>query len=228
MTRALNELPKEIKPSEVRYQAGGAVEEILSSITHAMGAGLSIAGLVALLILSADDPSPWKYVSFSIYGASQILLFLSSAFMHGFAEMPRVRWVLAIFDRVFIYVLIAGTYTPVCLIALRDTVGWPIFGIVWGLAALGIILKSTVVREDKLWTDLLYVPMGWLVIFVFRPVLESTPSGFVLWLMIGGICYTAGVAFFAWRKLPFSHVIWHLFVIGGSVSFFLGFALHLA
>ena len=144
MTRTWSELPKEIRPSEVRYRSGGAVEEILNSITHAIGAGLSIAGLIALLVLTGNDPSPWKYVSFSIYGASQILLFLSSAFMHSFAAMPRIRWVLAIFDRVFIYVLIAGTYTPVCLIALRDGVGWPIFGVIWGLAAIGIIVTLVV------------------------------------------------------------------------------------
>jgi hemolysin III len=224
----MTDLPRELAPSQIRTSSGGAIEEIFNSITHAIGAGLSIAGLVALLVLTGDDPSPWKYVSFSIYGASQILLFLSSAIMHSFAAMPRVRRVLSVFDRIFIYVLIAGTYTPVCLIALRDTVGWTIFGIIWGLAAVGIIMKTVVIREDKLWTDLLYVPMGWLVAFVFRPVLESTPPGFVLWLVIGAICYTAGVGFFAWRKLPYSHVVWHLLVIGGSISFFMGFALHLA
>lgn len=224
----MNELPSELAPSQIHTEAGGAVEEILNAITHAVGAGLSIAGLVALLVLSGADPSPWKYVSFSIYGASQILLFLSSAFMHSFAAFPRVQRVLGIFDRIFIYVLIAGTYTPVCLIAMRGNWGWVIFAVIWGLAILGITLKSTVLRDSSMIGDLLYVPMGWLVVLVSRPLIESTPPGFIVWMMIGGLCYTVGVVFYAWKKLPFAHVVWHLFVIGGSVSFFMGFALHLA
>jgi len=224
----MSDLPREVPPSQIRYESGGAIEEIFNSITHAIGAGLAIAGLVALLIISRDDPSPWKYVGFSIYGASQILLFLSSAVMHSFAALPRIRRVLLIFDQVFIFVLIAGTYTPACLIAMRDNWGWVVFGIIWGLAAIGIVLKSTVMRESKLTTDLIYVPMGWLIVLVFRPMIESTSVAFAMWMLIGGACYAVGVVFYAWRKLPFSHVIWHLFVIGGSVSFFLAYALHLA
>ena len=222
------ELPREIPPSEIRYESGGAVEEIFNSLTHAMGAGLSIAGMIVLLVLSKESPSAWKSVGFSIYGASQIMLYLSSAVMHSFAALPRIRHVLRTIDQVFIFVLIAGTYTPVCLIAMRGSWGWVVFGIIWGLAAAGIILKTVVIRRPSLYTDLVYLPMGWLIILAFRPMLESTSIGFAVWTLIGGGCYTVGMVFYAWKKLPFSHVVWHLFVIGGSISFFLAYALHLA
>lgn len=224
----MSDLPREILPSQIRYGSGGAVEEILNGLSHAIGAGLSIAGLVVLLVISSEDPTPWKYVSFSIYGASQILLFLSSAFMHSFAAFPRVRRALLVFDRAFIFVLIAGTYTPIALILMRGNGGWLVFGIIWGLALVGVVVKAVLYREDKLVTDLVYLPMGWLVVVFFRQVLESTPPELILWMVIGGVSYTVGVVFYAWQKLPFGHVVWHLFVLAGSISFFLGFALHLA
>jgi hemolysin III len=223
-----NELPEELAPSEIRYESGGAIEEVFNSITHAIGAGLSIAGLVALIMLTNQDPDPWKYVSFSVYGASQIMLFLSSALLHSFASLPRIRYYLRIIDTAFIYVLIAGTYTPLGLVAMRDSVGWIVFGIIWGLAIVGIVMKSVVVKDRHIITDLLYVPMGWLILPFFRPILESTTTGFVVWALIGGICYTVGVGFYAWKKLPFSHTIWHLFVIAGSFSFFMAYSVHLA
>ncbi len=220
-------LPREVLPSQVRYESGGATEEIFNSITHAIAAGLSIAGLVTLLILTGDDPSPWKYVGFSIFGTSMILLFLSSAFTHGFAGMPRIRRKFAILDHAFIYVLIAGTYTPLCLIAMRDNWGWVILGIIWGLAIIGIVLKTAFYDKARLATDLLYVPMGWLIVFFVRPLLQTTSVQLVVWALIGGVCYTVGVIFYAWWKFRFSHVVWHLFVLAASVSFFMGYVLHL-
>ena len=206
----------------------GAVEEIFSSLTHAVGVGLSIAGLVVLLILTGRDPSFWKYLSFSIYGASQILLFSSSALVHSFFAMPKLRYYLRIVDQAFVYLLIAGTYTPVALVSMRGPWGWGIFITIWTLAISGILLKTLVFRKKHIITDLLYLPMGWIVLFTFRPLLRLAPEGFVLWLLIGGACYTVGVLFYLWKRLPGSHVIWHLFVLGGNVSFFLGYALHVA
>ena len=222
------ELPEQLAPSEIRYESGGAIEEIFNSITHAIGAGLSIAGLVALIMLTNQNPDPWKYVSFGVYGASQIMLFLSSALLHSFAALPRIRYYLRIIDTAFIYVLIAGTYTPLALVAMRESVGWIVFSIIWGLALIGIVLKSTVVKDRHILTDLLYVPMGWLILPFFHPVLESTNPAFVVWAVIGGLSYTVGVAFYAWKRLPFSHTIWHLFVIAGSVGFFMAYSVHLA
>ncbi len=219
--------PSELRPSEIRYESGGAVEEIFNSITHAIGAGLSIAGLTILIMLTNEDPSVWKYVGFTVYGTSQILLYLSSSLMHSFAALPRIRYYLRIVDQCFIYLLIAGTYTPVVLVAMRNVWGWTVFGIVWSLALIGIILKTTVFRTPHIISDLLYIPMGWTLVVAIRPMMRMLPSGLLLWMLIGGLCYTGGVVFYAWRKLPFSHTLWHLCVIGGSVSFFLGFSLFL-
>ena len=220
--------PREIPPSQIRYESGIAIEEIFNSLTHAMGAGLSIAGLVVLLVITGNNPSPWKYAGFAVYGATQIMLYLSSALMHSFASLPRIRAVLRVIDQAFVFVLIAGTYTPVTLIAMRGNHGWLVFGLIWGLAAAGVTIKSVFRRIPSLLSDVLYLPRGWLIVFAFRPLSESTSPEFVSWLLIGGICYTAGVVFYAWRRLPFNHVIWHLFVLGGSVSFFFAYALHLA
>ncbi|MFP4068246.1 MAG: PAQR family membrane homeostasis protein TrhA, partial [Spirochaetaceae bacterium] len=221
-------LPEQLAPSEIRYHSGGAIEEIFNSLTHAMGAGLAIAGLVALLIITGEDPSPWKYIGFSIYGATQIMLYLSSALMHSFAALPRVRYYLRIVDQAFIYLLIAGTYTPVTLIAIRGAWGWTIFGIVWALATAGILLKTLVFREPHVATDLLYIPMGWLIVVAARPLMQVVPVSFVVWALAGGLAYTVGVAFYAWQRLPFNHTIWHFFVLAGSICFYVAFTMHLA
>lgn len=220
--------PTELRPSEIDYESGGAIEEIFNSITHAIGAGLAIAGLTALIMLTNLDPSPWKYASFIVYGVSQILLYLSSAFVHSFAALPRVRYYLRIVDQSFVYLLIAGTYTPVTLLAMRGPWGWTVFSIIWFFAAVGIILKSTVFKTHHIITDLLYIPMGWTIVVAIRPLLRLAPTGFLVWCLIGGLFYTGGVVFYAWKRLPFSHTLWHLCVIGGSVSFFMGFSLYLA
>ncbi|MCG8477500.1 MAG: hemolysin III family protein [Spirochaetales bacterium] len=219
---------QELRPSEIAYESGGVIEEIFNSLTHAIGAGLAISGLTALIMLTNQNPDPWKYVSFTVYGASQILLYLSSALMHSFASLPRIRYYLRIVDQSFIYLLIAGTYTPVTLTVMRGPWGWSIFGVIWGLAVLGILLKTLVFRNPHIITDLLYIPMGWIVLIAARPMVAIAPDGLIRWMLIGGAFYTVGVAFYAWRRLPFSHTIWHLFVIGGSVSFFMGFSLYLA
>ena len=219
---------EQLTPSEIDYESGNAIGEICNTLTHAIAVGLAIASLVILLLLTGRNPSPWKYVGFSIYGASQILLFSSSALMHSFAALPQVRYNLRILDQVFVYVLIAGTYTPLCLVAMRGDWGWVVFGVVWGLAALGSFLKTCVYRERHILTDLLYLPMGWFVLVVIRPLIRATTPGLLLWMLIGGACYTAGMVFYAWKRMPFSHTIWHLSVVAGNVSFFLAYAMHLA
>lgn len=221
-------LPQQLRPSEVRYESGDAIEEIFNSLTHAVGAGLSIAGFVALMMLTNMRPDPWKYVGFTVYGVSQILLFSSSALMHSFAALPRIRYYLRIVDQAFIFLLIAGTYTPLTLTAMRGPWGWTIFGLIWTLALAGILLKTLVFRTPHIATDLLYVPMGWIIVVALRPMLRVVPVEFAYWLAGGGICYTVGVVFYAWKRLRFSHTIWHLFVIGGSVCFFMGYSVYLA
>lgn len=221
-------IPRELRPSEIRYESGGAVEEIFNSLTHAMGIGLSIAGLIVLMIRTGQDPSPWKYAGFAVYSASQILLYTSSALMHSFAALPRIRYYLRIVDQCFIYLQIAGTYTPVILVGMRNVWGWTVFAIVWTLAVVGIVLKTTVFRTQHIISDLLYIPMGWTLVVAIRPMIRILPGGLLFWMLAGGLCYTGGVVFYAWRRLPFGHTIWHLCVLAGSISFFLGFSLHLA
>lgn len=217
----------ELRPSEIQYESGGMVEEVFNSITHAIGAGLSIAGLIVLLTLTGGNPSTGRYIAFTVYGVSQILLYLSSSLMHSFAALPRIRYYLRIIDQCFIYLLIAGTYTPVTMVAMGDRWGWIVFSVVWSVALLGILIKVFVFREHHIISDLLYIPMGWIILVALRPLMAVVPREFMMWMLAGGLSYTLGVVFYAWRRLPFGHTIWHLFVIGGSVSFFMGFSLYL-
>jgi len=219
---------QELSPREIHYPTGKAVEEILNSMTHAIGAGLSIAGLVVLLILTGRDPSPWKYVSFSIYGATQIMLYLASALLHGFAPYPKARKHFERLDHGSIYLLIAGTYTPLTLVILRGPWGWAMFGTVWALALVGLAMKMFVMKKLPLIVDALYLPMGWLIIIAIRPFFELSPPGFILWAVIGGLAYSIGFIFYAMKNLPFAHLIWHFWVLAGSISFFMGYALYVA
>ena len=219
--------PRELRPSDIRYKSGGAIEEILNSLTHAIGTGLAIAALIALLILAGENPDPWKYAAYTIYGVTQIILYLSSALLHGFAPYPRIRRRLNRLDHASIYLLIAGTYTPLTLTALRGPWGWSLFGVIWGLALIGIVMKTWVLKPPHLAADLLYLPMGWLIIVAIKPLLAAVPLEFLVWAVIGGVSYSVGVAFYAWHKLPFGHVIWHFFVLAGSASFFVAYSVYL-
>ncbi len=221
------DFPAELSPGEIRYESGGAVEEILSSISHAMGAGLAVAAMIILLILTGAEPSPWKYVSFTVYGVSQIILYLSSAFLHGFAPFPRIRSRLGRIDHASIYLLIAGTYTPVALTVLRGPWGWTIFGIIWTLALTGMVSKLWIMKKLPIAFDFLYLPMGWLIVIALKPLSGLVSGGFFLWALIGGLSYSIGFIFYAWKKLPFAHLIWHFFVLAGSIAFFIAFALYL-
>lgn len=216
------------KQLNVQKNTAHSVEEKLNSVTHSIGAGLSIAGLVFLLVLTRlNNGTPLQYVSFSLYGAFQILLYLSSAFTHQFADRPKVFEPLRVLDQAAIYLLIAGTYTPVALLGLQGRTGWIIFGAVWAMAAAGIIFKVFVFKEKHLASDFFYLPMGWLIITAVKPLVETMPRGFLIWALIGGLAYSIGIIFYMVRKIPFNHVIWHLFVLAGSISFYLSFAFYL-
>lgn len=200
-------------------------EEIANSITHGIGAGLSVAGLTLLVALAAIYGDVWRVVSFSIYGSSLVLLYLASTLYHSI-QHPKVKRILRIFDHSAIYLLIAGTYTPFTLVSLRGPWGWTLFGLVWGLALLGIAFKTVFIgRYEKLATAA-YVLMGWLVVIAFKQMLVAIPPGGIVWVVIGGVVYTLGVLFYAWEKLPYNHAIWHLFVLGGSACHFFAILLH--
>ncbi|MDC7235972.1 MAG: hemolysin III family protein [Spirochaetales bacterium] len=206
-----------------------SIEEKLNSFTHSIGAGLSIAGMIILLRQTAvSGGGGLAYVSYSLYGAFQILLYMSSALTHQFSDMPRINKVFRVIDQAAIYLLIAGTYTPAVLLGLKGVWGWSLFGTIWGFALLGILSKTILFREKHLISDLMYVPMGWLVVVAIKPMTAVMPMELVRWIFIGGACYTVGIIFYIAKKIPLSHVIWHLFVLAGGISFFMGFYLYLS
>ena len=200
-------------------------EEIANSISHGVGAGLSIAALSILIVMAARHGDAWRIVSFSIYGSTLVLLYLASTFYHIFSNSS-VRRVFHVFDHSAIFLLIAGSYTPFCLVTIRGGWGWSIFGIVWGIAVLGIVFKAFFTGRFNIVSTILYLLMGWIIVIAIKPLLGSLPAGGFIWLGLGGGCYTAGIIFFAWKKLPFGHFIWHLFVLGGSILHFFGILLY--
>lgn len=201
-------------------------EEIANSITHGIGAGLSIAALVILVVLASKRGDAWRIVSFSIYGATLILLYLSSTLYHSFVN-PKIKNIFRILDHSAIYLLIAGTYTPVTLTLMRGAWGWTLFGLAWAIAIGGIIITALLLDKLKALLVLSYVVMGSLVVIAIKPMIEMVPRGMIIWLFIGGACYLLGIIFYLWKRLPYHHPIWHIFVLGGSISHFLGVLFYL-
>ncbi len=193
--------------------------ERFNSISHLGGTILAIGGTAALVVMAAFRGDLWKIVSVSIYGATLIALYLASTLYHSFGETnPRLRKL----DHVAIYLLIAGSYTPFTLVTLRGPLGWTLFGSVWGIAVMGIVVDLLFADRRRIIPVIFYLLMGWIVVFAIKPLLQSLPLNGFWWLLAGGISYTAGVVFYALEgKLPHSHGIWHLFVLGGSIAQFI-------
>ena len=196
-------------------------EEVSHSVSHGIGALLSIVGLIILVVYASKQKDIWKIISFSIYGASLFLLYLGSTLYHSFA-FTKAKNVFRRIDHSMIYLLIAGTYTPIFLVPMRSTLGYILFGIIWLLAILGIIFKNVFFGKKETFATLLYVAMGWLIVIAIKPTLEMLPKGMFIWILLGGLSYTLGVVFYLWKKIPYTHFIWHLFVLLGSVLHFLG------
>ena len=190
------------------------LEEQLNTLSHAIGALLGIAGLVILLVKQTG--APWSLFSVLIYGISIIVLFSSSALYHA-AKTERKKHYFRILDHVTIYFLIAGTYTPVLLLMLGDSNGWTLFWIVWGIAAFGLILKIFFTGKFEIFSTLLYLVMGWLIVFDFGTLADRIATNGLLLLFAGGLAYTVGIVFYAINKIPYNHVIWHLFVLAGAI-----------
>lgn len=196
-------------------------EEIANSITHGIGVGLSIAALVILVIFAARISDVWKVVSFSIYGATMIALFMASTLYHAFPQ-PKVKKFFHILDHSSIFLLIAGTYTPITIGTMRGGWGWTMFGIIWGLTLVGICLKIFAMSKLKWVSTIVYLAMGWLIIIAIKPLMSVVSKTVLMWMAIGGLCYSLGVIFYIAKKLPYHHAIWHLFVLGGAISHFFG------
>lgn len=191
-------------------------EEVANSVSHAIGAALSVLGLIVMLRMAAPMSS-WHVVGVSVFGGSLVLLYGTSALYHHVTEHGKKR-ILQILDHALIFVLIAGSYTPWLLVNLRGPWGWSLLAVIWGLALGGVVLKTILLpRFDKLGT-VVYVAMGWLVCIAMKPLVESVNAAGIAWLVAGGLCYTGGVYFYLRRGLRFGHFIWHLFVMAGSLS----------
>ena len=199
------------------------MEERVNALTHGVGAALAAAGLIFLVVSAYVYGGLWHVVSFSIYGASLVLLYLASTLYHSFQNEER-KHRLRIFDHAAIYLLIAGTYTPFALVVLHGLLGWTIFSIVWGLAAVGIIFQLFFVNRFKKTATLFYLFMGWLIVFFLQPLAAALAPEGLFWLAFGGVLYTVGAVFYLFKRIPYNHAVWHVFVMGGSAAHFIAVA----
>lgn len=190
-------------------------EELLNTLSHGVGAILGIAGLIILLVKQTSEL--WSLFSILAYGISVIILFVASTLYHA-AKTEKRKHFFRIFDHISIYLLIAGTYTPVALLMLSDSKGWSLFWAVWGIALFGVILKLFFTGRFEVFSTLLYLVMGWLIVFDFSTLYERMHSNGLLLLYAGGLFYTVGIVFYAVKKIPYNHVIWHFFVLAGAIS----------
>lgn len=192
-------------------------EERLNALTHAIGAVLGIVALVLLIVYNSNK-TDYSLFSVIVYGLSIIILFSASTLYHSVKDEGKKHY-FRIIDHVSIYLLIAGTYTPVLLITLSESLGWTLFYVVWGIAAFGVILKLFFTGKFEVFSTLLYLVMGWLIIFDFSNVSNIFGDG-ILFLFAGGLAYTVGIVFYAIHRIPYNHVIWHLFVLAGAIFHF--------
>jgi hemolysin III len=194
-------------------------DEIANALTHAVGVALALVGLAVLVTLASLYGNARQIVSYSVYGVTLVLLYATSTVYHS-VRLPRNKRIMRTLDHSAIYLLIAGTYTPFTLISLRGAWGWSLFGIVWALAATGVVFKIFFTGRFPITSTVIYLAMGWMALIAARQLFASLPRNGIILLFAGGLCYTMGVLFFALDHKRFHHAIWHLFVLGGSVCHF--------
>lgn len=194
-------------------------EEVLNILTHGIGIGLAIAGLTLLVVFASLKGDPWAIVSCAIFGLTMFTLYFGSTMCHATIG-KKSECFFEVWDSAAIYALIAGTYTPFLLVNLRGALGWTVFGILWAIVIFGSIMKMRSPKQQPKWMVVLYLIMGWTLIFILPAMLKAIPARGLWFILAGGLSYTIGVIFYVWRKMKYSHVIWHLFVIAGSVCFF--------
>jgi len=190
-------------------------EELANSITHGIGIALSVGSTVVLTMKAVATADPWRMVTYPLFGLTMILLYTASTLYHGHPN-PQYKARLKVLDHISIFYLIAGTYTPITLVAMRGNWGWTIFAVVWGLALAGTVFKLFFTGRFTVVSTALYVAMGWIAAAAVVPLFQSVPGQTLVWLLAGGLFYTVGIVFYAWHRLPFNHAIWHLFVLGGT------------
>lgn len=195
-------------------------EEIASAAIHGLGVALGIAALVILVSFSAVHGNVWAVVSTAIFGTSMIVLYTASTLYHAITS-EKIKKKLKKFDHISIYYLIAGTYTPFLLVNLRGPLGWTIFGIIWGLALIGTVLKLVSnPNGTKAWSIGLYILMGWLIIFASKALINELPTIGLVFLGLGGLFYTLGILFYVWKSKKYTHAVWHFFVLVGTIMHF--------
>lgn len=201
--------------------------EKFNSISHLAGSVLAATGAIILVTLAARLGDPWKIVSFSVYGLMLLVLYTASTVYHS--TQGRLKDIMRKFDHCAIYLLIAGTYTPFALVALRDSLGWSLFAGVWSLALIGILQEIWLAKGARVLSLVIYVTMGWLALFAINPLLAALGWSGFLWLAAGGVIYTVGIIFYAMdEKMRHGHGVWHLFVLGGSICHYFSVLLYVA
>ena len=204
-----------------------AYQEKANTVTHGIGTLLSIIGFIILLFMAVTKGNIWQIISFSIYGSTLVILYLMSTLYHGLSD-TRIKKIFQVFDHSAIYLLIAGSYTPITLISLHDSWGWTLFGLVWGIALMGILMKIFLFQKTQVISVVLYIIMGLMIISATKPLLEAVSIKMIIWIVAGGLFYLLGVFFFLAPQIRYHHTIWHLFVLGGSISHFFGILFYLA
>ncbi|TFB14089.1 hemolysin III family protein [Filobacillus milosensis] len=194
-------------------------EEAVNALTHGLGAALAIAGLVILIVYSTIHGNAWHIVSVTVYGTTMLIMYLSSTIVHSLKD-GRAKDIFLFIDHSSIYLFIAGTYTPILLVLLRGPIGWTLFGVIWGVAILGIIFKIFFVKRFMIVSTIIYIFLGWFIVFVWNPLVQEMELRGLIFLIIGGVLYSVGSIFYMWRGFPYHHAVWHIFVIAGSAFHF--------
>ena len=201
-------------------------EEIAHAISHGVGALLAIAGLAVLMVAAATrGEGAWQVVPCAIYGAAMVLMFTMSTLYHSFTN-PQVKRVFRVLDHEMIFLMIAGSYTPFVLITLRGALGWTLFGIVWGIAAAGLVFQGFFTGRFKKASTALYLLMGWIIVFALKPLLAGMPAAGVRWLVAGGLCYTLGAVVYLFKRVKYHHAVWHMLVLAGSACHYFAILWH--
>jgi hemolysin III len=217
-------LARQARAARLRARRAAARrQERASSATHALGLVLALCAVPALMILAYLRGTPLHLAGFGVYGGALVLAYAASTLYHH-ARKPRLRRRFRVLDHVAIYLLIAGTYTPVVLLFVEGFWRWAILGAVWALAALGAAFKLYYTGRYPRVSLAFYLAMGWGIVLAPRPILDALPLPVLLWLLAGGLLYTVGAVFYRWERVPYNHVVWHLFVLGGSVCHFVAIA----
>ena len=206
-----------------RYSFG---EELAHAVSHGLGALLAIAGLAVLLAAAAArGAGAGQVVPLAIYGAAMVLMFTMSTLYHSF-PWPRVKRVFRVLDHEMIFLMIAGSYTPFVLITLRGALGWTLFGVVWAIAAAGLVFQGFFTGRFKGASTALYVLMGWIIVFALKPLLEHMSAAGIRWLVAGGLCYTLGAGVYLFKRVKYHHAAWHLLVLAGSACHYFAILWH--